>query len=533
MCPDFESRRAPRIAWRLAATIALVLLAPAIAQAQGPQFDTGAPPGAAGGASTVGQPLGSADFPDFGSPSNAPFSGKPGPAGSHVPAASQSVPGSPAFRTSDRSQFGVQPVQEADIPAYGDLDLPERYEGPPDGMTIDQAIEILIHQNLDLVAYRMEVPMAEADVLTANLRANPIFYADTQLIPYGHFSFLRPGGPPQSDVNINYPLDISFKRAARTRSARVAKKVTEAQLQDAVRNQIDNLYTVYVDAVAAALTVKFSETYAKGMRTLVDRTQQLYNAKGVALGELLAVKAKLELAELQVRESEQARIKANRALALMLNLSLENVRAIQVRDTIGMLRQSPMPRDELVQRALSIRPDLIAIRMGIRRSDADIQLAKANAYPDVFVLYQPYTYQNNTYLGVPSAYSWTLGITATMPLYNRNQGNILRAKINRDQTSTQAASLQRTVMTDVLNATQELDQSLLSVREFRNEIIPANQRMLFNAKELYLQGETSVLDFLQAQLSYNDVVRQYRDALVRHRRAILDLNTAVGERILP
>ncbi len=120
-----------------------------------------------------------------------------------------------------------------------------------------------------------------------------------------------------------------------------------------------------------------------------------------------------------------------------------------------------------------------------------------------------------------------------MPLYNRNQGNITRAKINMNQTSTQAASLQRTVISDVLDATQELDQSLLSVREFRNEILPANQQMLLNARTLYTKGETSVLDYLQAQLAYNEVVKQYRDALVRHRRAILDLNTAVGERILP
>ena len=91
-------------------------------------------------------------------------------------------------------------------------------------MDLDAAIEQLVKQNLDLEAARLEIPMAEADVLTANLRANPIFYADTQLIPYGHYSFLRPGGPPQSDININYPLDITFKRAARTRSAREAKK---------------------------------------------------------------------------------------------------------------------------------------------------------------------------------------------------------------------------------------------------------------------------------------------------------------------
>ena len=42
-----------------------------------------------------------------------------------------------------------------------------------------------------------------------------------------------------------------------------------------------------------------------------------------------------------------------------------------------------------------------------------------------------------------------------------------------------------------------------------------------------------MLDYLDAQQDFNEVVRQYRDALVRHRRAILDLNTAVGERVLP
>jgi cobalt-zinc-cadmium efflux system outer membrane protein len=187
----------------------------------------------------------------------------------------------------------------------------------------------------------------------------------------------------------------------------------------------------------------------------------------------------------------------------------------------------------MVKTALEVRPDLRAIKLGVRRSEADITAARANAYPDVYVLYQPYTFQNNTYLGVPSAYSWTLGLTATIPLYNRNQGNIVRAKINREQTRVQATSVERTVISDVLDAAQELEQSVISVEEFRKEILPANQTMLKAASDLYVAGERSVLDYLEAQLAFNEVVRQYRDALVRHRRAILDLNTAVGERVLP
>lgn len=526
-------RRAAPTARIFLAWAAWLALASAGAHAQGPQIDYGAPPGAAAGASTVGQPLGAADFPDYNAASLTPFSGRPGPGGSHVPASAMSAPSAPVFRTQQATQLAVQPIQAQEVPAYGDLDLPDNYEGPSGGMTIDQAIELLMGHNLDLIAFRMEIPMADADILTASLRANPVFYADYQLLPYGHYSFLRPGGPQQSDVNINYPLDITGKRITRTRQYQVAKRVTEAQLQDAVRNMIDNLYTVYVDAVSAALTVKFSETYAAGIRKLLARTEQLYRGGEVPEADVLAVRAKLEGAELQVRESRQAKIKANRAVALMLNLPLKDAETIEVRDVIGQLRRSPMAREELIRTAIETRPDLRAIRLGVRRSEADIAAAKANAYPDVYVLYQPYTYQNNTYLGVQSAYSWTLGVTATIPLYNRNQGNITRAKINKDQTQIQAASIERTVVSDVLDAEQELEQSLISVQEYRQEIIPANRKMLDAAFKLYMAGHASILDYLQAQLTFNDVVKQYRDAMVRHRRAILDLNTAVGERVLP
>ena len=46
-------------------------------------------------------------------------------------------------------------------------------------------------------------------------------------------------------------------------------------------------------------------------------------------------------------------------------------------------------------------------------------------------------------------------------------------------------------------------------------------------------GETSLLNYLQAQLDYNDVVKQYVDTAVRHRQSMLSLNTTVGRRILP
>ena len=80
--------------------------------------------------------------------------------------------------------------------------------------------------------------------------------------------------------------------------------------------------------------------------------------------------------------------------------------------------------------ALALRPDVVSFRLGIHTAEANVRLQRANRFSDVYVLYQPYTFQDNTPVGLKSATSWALGVTVPLPLYNRNQGNIERAKLN-------------------------------------------------------------------------------------------------------
>ncbi len=122
-----------------------------------------------------------------------------------------------------------------------------------------------MRQNLDLRAKQLEIPQARADVLTASLRANPLFYADSQLVPYGSDSVRRPDGPTQYDVNISHPIDYSHKRLARMAYAARALEVMEAQYQNEVRLAIQNLYIAYVDVLAARETVRYLQTSIKGL----------------------------------------------------------------------------------------------------------------------------------------------------------------------------------------------------------------------------------------------------------------------------
>ena len=119
---------------------------------------------------------------------------------------------------------------------------------PASVLTLDAAIDILMKKNLDTIASGLKILGADAEVLTACFRANPLGYDDGRLVTVGPLTGLRSSGATRYDVNISYPLDVRFKRHTHLRSSRSAKTIAEAQLQDAIRNRIDSLYTAFSDA---------------------------------------------------------------------------------------------------------------------------------------------------------------------------------------------------------------------------------------------------------------------------------------------
>lgn len=484
----------------------------------------------------LGPALGSAGIQEAdtspGGQSDRPIGGRPGPSASRAPIASFNPP-----QRVGREEVGRRPraVEAAPVPHYGELELPGAADRPRarGNLNLDSAIEQLRRQNLSLIALQYEIPMADADVLTASLRANPIFYADAQLQPYGNYTRFNPGGPQQYDVNITYPLDVSGKRRARTVSAQQAKRSTEAQFQDSVRIEIDNLYTVFVDAVAAEETKRYSEQYLAGITNLFNVNMELLKQGHVDASITDALRSQVEQSQLQVRAATHALGKTSRALAQRLNIRRSDAPLLRVDDRLRYTEDLPDTPQALIQRALASRPDLLAYRLGLERAAADVNLAKANRFSDVYLLYQPYTLQDNRPYGLKSPYSWAVGVTASLPIYNRNQGNVRKAQLNVQQTRTELAALERQVTDEVDEAILEFQLSREAMLELEREVLPAAERVKGFAKRRLDSGQTSVIQYLEAQKDYNEVVRLFRDALVRHRRSMLDLNTAVGERILP
>ena len=170
------------------------------------------------------------------------------------------------------------------MPAYGELDLPEgsaeigdadgtdprrhdRHHGPPEPGDHRHAV-----RDPDGRGRRPHgQPAGQPDLLRRHASSSPT--ADT--------AGTAPAARPSTTSTSPIPLDVNRKRQARTVVARAARRTVEAQFQDAVRQQIDNLYTVFVDVAAAELTLTFSQAYLKGITRLLEINEELLKNKQI------------------------------------------------------------------------------------------------------------------------------------------------------------------------------------------------------------------------------------------------------------
>lgn len=514
-----------------------LLLAAAVTQAQGPtNIGAGRIPRSRQNESSLGAMPGSGgnmsgDAPD----ASRPIIG--GAPGATTPVVPPSISNPSSGRYQNLGGAGMRPTPElppAELPLFGVLALPgQEDQGPPNGLTLDQALQRLMSANLDLRSRYLEIPQARADVLTAGLYANPLVFFDTQLVPYGSYTTQRPGGQTQYDLNISHPIDLSHKRRERTRVAALAEKVIEAQFQDAVRLEIANLYEAYLGVLLAREAVRFSQAAIDGLDEVLATIREQQAGKIATTADVDSVLIQREFAASSLVDSQRTYHSTKVRLATLLALPAIRAERMELRGSLKVTSPAPPLGDDLIELALRYRPDLRAFRMGLARSQADTQLALANRMADIYVLFQPFTLQDNRPIGKQSPTSWAAGVTVPVPLYNRNQGNIRRSRINVRQSQLEFESQQLRVISEVKQAENEYLAAREAIERMERTIRPAADRVLAAARLRWRSGDKDVLFYLAAVREYNVFVRQYLTDVLRFRRAMLRLNTVAGQRILP
>jgi len=395
----------------------------------------------------------------------------------------------------------------------------------PTSITLDQAIQMAIQHNHNMLAMMTTIQQAEAEEITANLRPNPSLFTDWEYLPLNHSAqnsqYLHDS--TEGDLGLSYLIERGKKRQHRLQAAKDITAQTRSVVTDYERGLTFNAASLFVNAQLAESTLELADKDLKSFQKTVDLSQLRYDKGAISEDDYLKIKLQLLQFETDYQQAELAKVQALSDLRQLLGY--ESVPADY--DVAGPFDYQLLKGnlEDFQLKALQNRPDLRAAQQGVTAARSQYELQRAIGKQDV-------TVQGN--------YSHVNGINAAsfygsipLPIFNRNQGEIARTRFAITQAQEQEKATNGQALTDVRDAYEGLRVSDRIVQLYRSGYLDVAQKDRDIAEYAYQKGAVSLLDFLDAERNYRATQLAYRQALASYLLALEQLRQAVGTRALP
>jgi cobalt-zinc-cadmium efflux system outer membrane protein len=393
-------------------------------------------------------------------------------------------------------------------------------------LDLEGALREAAAHNLDLLAQRYNVSVADARLLTAGLRPNPVLTVSAANLQW-------PGIAPQLNprevsLHADFIVERGQKRARRVALAQSAKSVAELELLNALRTLTFDVESAFVDVLLARATLAVARQNFEALNGIAE-----LNAIRVRVGDLAGVEwIRSRVAALESRNGlQQAQLRLESAKN-RLQLLLGRAAPASDFDVTGEFRadEAPYDRGEIVRQALEARPDLLALRREQARTQAELRLQLAQRKVD-YVLGAEFGRQQQP--GVGQASVTALSLSVPLPVFNRNQGEIRRAEVEVRQNEARLRALEAAIRNEAENAFRAYSTSRTLLETFQREMIEQAAEVRRITEYSYRRGEASLLEFLDAQRAFNDVMQGYNNARADYARSLYLIDSVTGKSVNP
>ena len=402
-------------------------------------------------------------------------------------------------------------------------------------ITLDEAIQMALQHNHNMLAMVTTIQQSQAEEVTQNLRPNPTLFGDWEYLPLGSPAKQNPGiysgqstndylkNNTEGDLGLSYLIERGGKRHDRLQAQKDITAQTRSLVADNGRGLTFQVATLFYNVQLAESTLALAEKDLKSFQETVDISEHQYQAGGLSENDYLMIKLQLLQFESDLEQAQLARVQALSDLRQLLGY--ESVS--QNYDVAGPFEYQPVKGnlEDLQLKALQNRPDLRAAQQGVTAANSQLTLQKAIAQQDV-------TVQAN-YSHVNGLNAATLYGSIPLPIFNRNQGEIARARFAIIQAQELEKATNGQALTDVYDAYQGLRTNDKVVLLYISKYLDAATRSRDISEYAYRRGGTSLLNFLDAERSYRATELAYRQALASYLLALEQLRQAVGTRALP
>src|SRR5208282_2031614 len=182
-------------------------------------------------------------------------------------------------------------------------------------------------------------------------------------------------------------------------------------------------------------------------------------------------------------------------------------------------------QEDLRKSALDTRPDLRAAAEAVDKARTDHKLAVANGSTDPTLSFD--VGRNppiDAYFGV--------GVNIPLRIFDRNQGEKLRTKLDIDRNQRLLDAAEAQVFSDVDSAYATVNSNIILLQPYKAKYLQQAVRVRDTVFFSYQHGGASLLDFLSAENDYRSVQLNYVNLVGSYLISASQLNLAVGREVI-
>jgi cobalt-zinc-cadmium efflux system outer membrane protein len=405
--------------------------------------------------------------------------------------------------------------------------------GQNQALSIDEVLSIFYQRNLDLIAAQYNIDQSFAEAVIAAAIPNP-----TLGIQIGELSGNLNKGSSATGCNHNSNvscgaaeyfsfsqlIEVAGKRGLRIQSSGFATQAAESDFRDAVRIFSNMVRDAYYQLLQAQKNRWLAQEIVDHYQVITKANNLRMKSGDISESDFLRVKMEAMRAQSDFDNAQTAVEQAQADLAVILRWPDRSLQfeAKEQWPEVKDISQS-LSKEELITKALQQRPDLQGDRLRAEQADRQLELARRLKYPDVTITAGYARDPSNNALN-----SGFVGVSVPLPLFYQYKGESDKAAVNLNQSRLAAEQTELGIRNDVVSALAAWNSANKIVQRFNDGLLDDALTVRNSSELAYSKGATSVLDFIEAQRSYKNVMRDYYAAEINRANAYYDLEKSLG-----
>lgn len=382
-------------------------------------------------------------------------------------------------------------------------------------------IDLIKKQNAEYVSEELNMAIGNAEVKAARAVDDPSLSFE-----YGNNSDWSIAMGQSVSAELSKSISIS-KLSGRVKVAKQKLSVTQASFDDYWRNlKADATIDFYDALLAKELLLVDSQAYQNIATLFTSDSLRFVNGE---ISELDMLQTHLEQFQAQ-QDLKSRQTEYRNALVLLDERCGDPSRG--TRSIEGHLEMPFQDFDlqQLLDSAFRNRSDLRAAEESVLLAKQEEKLAIRERIPDVeLALGANYnTRVRNEEAPAPQFMGYSVGLTIPLPVLSVNSGVRKASMLRQQQAQLQSQSIRNSIQGEVIRAYNVYQSSLQKVKMYNEVLMISAQQVLDGKLYAYQRGETSLLEVLTAQHTFNEIQKDYATCVYDCMVALVELERSIG-----